>query len=130
MDLHTRISALVGQPQIKRVFSAQRGRHFLYDLRLGVDGIVSGMSMYADVFARIWAEYRAGNWDAVRDIHARVLAMLAVEEEVPGAGRYLLQRRGIFRTTSTGHGELRFSPAQIAHIEHVLGALEPYMLSR
>ena len=64
-----RIQALVGQPQIKRVYSAMRGRYFGYDLRLGVDGLVSGMSMYAEVFARMWAASREGNWDAVRDIH-------------------------------------------------------------
>ena len=46
-----------------------RGRYFAYDLRLGVDGLVSGMSMYAEVFARMWTASREGDWDAVRDIH-------------------------------------------------------------
>ena len=40
-----RISALVGQAEIRRVYSAMRGRYFAYDLHLGVDGLVSGMSM-------------------------------------------------------------------------------------
>ena len=123
-----RIGALVGKPGIRRVFSAQRGRHFQYDLRLGVDGIVSGMAMYVDAFTRLWSEYRAGNWDAVRDIHAAILLMLNTEDEIPGAGRYLLQRRGIFKHTTQGGRELTFTPTQIAHIEHNLMALQPYLL--
>ena len=79
-----RIQALVGQPQIKRVYSAMRGRYFAYDLRLGVDGLVSGMSMYAEVFARMWAASREGDWDAVRDIHGKLLVMLTCETEIPG----------------------------------------------
>ena len=81
-----RISALVGQPQIKRVYSAMRGRYFAYDLRLGVDGLVSGMSMYAEVFARMWAASREGDWDAVRDIHGKLLVMLTCETEIPRGG--------------------------------------------
>jgi dihydrodipicolinate synthase/N-acetylneuraminate lyase len=56
-----RIQALVGQPDIKRVYSAMRGRHFAYDLRLGVDGLVSGFSMYADVFVRMWEAHLEGD---------------------------------------------------------------------
>lgn len=123
-----RIQALVGQPGIERVYSAMRGRYFAYDLRLGVDGLVSGMSMYADVFARMWAAYRAGNWDEVRDIHAKLLVMLNCEEEIPGAGRYLLHRRGIFRTTAHRGRSPRLSDVQIAEIEHNLRGLEPYMI--
>jgi 4-hydroxy-tetrahydrodipicolinate synthase len=123
-----RISALVGQPQIRRVYSAMRGRYFAYDLRLGVDGLVSGMSMYADVFARMWAAYRADDWDEVRDIHGRLLVMLTCEQEIPGAGRYLLQRRGIFRSTRQRGSDVRLSQVQIDEIEHNLRGLEPYLV--
>lgn len=123
-----RISALVGRPGIERVYSAMRGRFFAYDLRLGVDGLVSGMSMYADVFARMWAAYRSGDWDEVRDIHARLLVMLTCEEAIPGAGRYILQRRGIFRTTTQRGREHAFSASQAAEIEHNLDGLSDYMM--
>ena len=123
-----RIAALVGKPQIQRVFSAMRGRYFAYDLRLGVDGLVSGMSMYADVFVRMWAAHRAGDWDEVRDIHGRLLVMLTSEQAIPGAGRYLLQRRGIFKTTAQRGRDVHLSPTQIAEIEHNLSGLEPYMI--
>ena len=123
-----RIQALVGQPGIQRVYSAMRGRNFAYDLRLGVDGLVSGCAMYADVVARMWGAYRAGDWDEVRDIHGKLLVMLNCEEEIPGAGRYLLWRRGIFRTQTQRGRAPRLSEIQIAEIEHNLRGLEPYLL--
>ena len=123
-----RIQALVGQPQIQRVYSAMRGRYFAYDLRLGVDGLVSGMSMYAEVFARMWSASRVGNWDAVRDIHGKLLVMLTCETEIPGAGRYLLQRRGIFTTRTQRGRDYSLSAVQIAEIEHNLKGLEPYLV--
>jgi 4-hydroxy-tetrahydrodipicolinate synthase len=123
-----RIQALVGQPSIQRVYSAMRGRYFAYDLRLGVDGLVSGMSMYADVFVRMWDAYVADDWDAVRDIHGRLLVMLTCEQEIPGAGRYLLHRRGIFRSQAQRSGRsATLSDVQIAEIEHNLRGLEPYL---
>ena len=123
-----RISGLVGRPQIQRVFSAMRGRYFAYDLRLGVDGLVSGMSMYADVFVRMWVAHVAENWDEVRDIHGKLLVMLASEQAIPGAGRYLLQRRGIFKTTVQRGRDFHFSPTRVAEIEHNLEGLKPYMI--
>ena len=123
-----RIQALVGQPQIKRVYSAMRGRYFAYDLRLGVDGLVSGMSMYAEVFAQMWAASREDDWDTVRDLHGRLLVMLTCETEIPGAGRYLLQRRGIFTTRTQRGRDYSLSQVQIDEIEHNLKGLEPYLI--
>ena len=123
-----RIQALVGQPQIKRVYSAMRGRYFAYDLRLGVDGLVSGMAMYAEVFAQMWAASREGDWDAVRDIHGKLLVMLTCETEIPGAGRYLLQRRGIFTTAVQRGRNYTLSQVEIDEIEHNLRGLEPYLI--
>lgn len=122
-----RIQALVGRPEIERVFSAMRGRYFAYDLRLGVDGLVSGMGMYADVFVAMWAACQRDDWDAVRDIHAKLLVMLTCEAEIPGAGRYLLQRRGIFRTRVQRGRNTELSEVEIAEIEHNLRGLEPYL---
>lgn len=122
-----RIQALVGHPQIKRVYSAMRGRYFAYDLRLGVDGLVSGMAMYADAFVAMWKAYLAEDWDGVRDIHAKLLVMLTCESEIPAAGRYLLQRRGIFRSRAQRGRDPSLSDVQIAEIEHNLSGLEPYL---
>lgn len=110
------------------MFSAIRGRYFAYDLRLGVDGLVSGMSMYADVFVRMWVARVAENWDEVRDIHGKLLVILTSEQAIPGAGRYLLQRRGIFKTTVQRGLNFHFSPTRVAEIEHNLEELKPYMI--
>ena len=122
-----RIQALVGQPDIKRVYSAMRGRYFAYDLRLGVDGLVSGMSMYADAFVRMWEAHLAGDWDEVRDIHGRLLVMLTCETEIPGAGRYLLHKRGIFRSRAQRGRHVELADVEVAEIEHNLRGLEPYL---
>ncbi len=122
-----RIQALVGRPEIERVFSAMRGRYFAYDLRLGVDGLVSGMGMYADVFVAMWDAYTRGDWDEVRDIHGHLLVMLTCESEIPVAGRYLLHRRGIFRSRTQRGRDTRLNEVQIAEIEHNLRGLEPYL---
>ena len=123
-----RIQALVGRPEVERVFSAMRGRYFAYDLRLGVDGLVSGMSMYADVFVRMWEARIHENWDEVRDIHAKLLVMLTCETEIPATGRYLLQRRGIFRTRVHRGRDTELSDIEIEEIEHNLRGLEPYLV--
>ncbi len=123
-----RIQAMVGQPQIRRLYSAMRGRYFAYDLRLGVDGLVSGMAMYAEVFAQMWTASREEDWDTVRDLHGRLLVMLTCETEIPGAGRYLLQRRGIFTTRHQRGRNYSLSAVQIAEIEHNLKGLEPYLM--
>jgi 4-hydroxy-tetrahydrodipicolinate synthase len=122
-----RIEALVGQPQVRRVFSAMRGRYFAYDLRLGVDGLVSGMGMYADAFVAMWDAYLSGDWDEVRNIHGRLLVMLTCEQAIPATGRYLLQRRGIFRTRTQRGRDTAVSEVEVSEIEHNLSGLEPYM---
>ncbi len=123
-----RIQAMVGQPQIKRLYSAMRGRYFAYDLRLGVDGLVSGMAMYAEVFAQMWTASREDDWDTVRDLHGKLLVMLTCETEIPGAGRYLLQRRGIFTTRVQRGRDYSLSQVQIDEIEHNLKGLEPHLM--
>jgi hypothetical protein len=53
--------------------------------------------------------------------------MLTCETEIPGAGRYLLQRRGIFRSRAQRGRNFELSDVQVAEIENNLRGLEPYM---
>jgi hypothetical protein len=48
--------------------------------------------------------------------------------DIPGAGRYLLWKRGIFRTTTQRGRTPQLSDMQIAEIEHNLRGLEPYLI--
>jgi hypothetical protein len=54
--------------------------------------------------------------------------MLTCETEIPGAGRYLLQRRGIFTTRVQRGRDYSLPDVQIAEIEHNLRGLEPYLM--
>ena len=54
--------------------------------------------------------------------------MLTCEQEIPGAGRYLLKRRGIFRTSRGRSGDVRLTRVQIDEIEHNLRGLEPHLV--
>ena len=53
---------------------------------------------------------------------------LTCETEIPGAGRYLLQRRGIFTTRAQRGRNYSLSAVQIAEIEHNLKGLEPHLM--
>jgi 4-hydroxy-tetrahydrodipicolinate synthase len=123
-----RIQALVAKrPPLHRVYGAIRGRAWPYELRLGTDGTITGAAMYADAFVRSWAAYLRGDWNEVRDIHAKVLLMLMCEDAIPGTGRYLLKRRGIFKSTMARQRNATLSRVQIDEIEHNLRALQPYL---
>src|SRR5580704_14041079 len=51
-----RMAALVAQrpDPIKRVFGANYGNGWLYQMRVGCDGTITGGAMYADIYARLW----------------------------------------------------------------------------
>jgi len=45
---------LAARPPIRRVFSARGGFGWLYELRLGTEGLITERAIYADVLTRIW----------------------------------------------------------------------------
>ena len=45
---------------IKSIFGAAFGRQWLYEMRLGMDGVMTGGVMYADIYARLWELHEAG----------------------------------------------------------------------
>jgi 4-hydroxy-tetrahydrodipicolinate synthase len=118
------------RPLIQRVFGGKGGRTWPYELRLGSDGTITGQSWVADVFAKIWDSYSQKDWDEVRELFSKLLLMFTVEDEIPGAGRYLLKKRGIFKTTVSRQGDYSFSSTQIEEIEQNLTVLKPYLLKR
>ena len=82
--------------------------------------------MYADVYARLWELHEAGQHDELRDLFGRLLLMLNLDRTIPGIRLYVLQKRGIFKTTKSRRGEYSFTPDQIAEIEYRLDAIRPY----
>ncbi|MCB1670072.1 MAG: dihydrodipicolinate synthase family protein [Pseudomonadales bacterium] len=112
---------------IRSVITASFGRSWLYEMRLGVDGVMTGGAMYGDIYARLWELQQAGREEELRDCFGRLLLMLNLDSTIPGIRLYVLQRRGIFKTTKSRRGDYSFAPHQIAEIEYRLEGLEPYL---
>jgi 4-hydroxy-tetrahydrodipicolinate synthase len=131
---------LQARPAMKGIFSAAFAEGFLYELRLGVDGVITGSGMYGDVLARVWEAYQKGNVDEARDAYSKFLLMRNLEQQIPGTGLFVMKKRGIFKTTvrrtsapSAGApaklSEFKPSPVELEEIEFRFAALKPYLVS-
>ena len=112
---------------IKSILGAQRAVGWTYEMRLGMDGTLTGGPMYADVYAHIWESHLAGHHDEVRDVFAKLLVMTNLEDQIPGLKYYMMKRRGVFKTTVSRRGDYTFPPQAVAQIEHDFAALKPYL---
>ncbi len=112
---------------IRSVLGATFGRGWLYEMRIGTDGVMTGGAMYADMYAAMWENYQQENWDVLRDCYSRLLLIQNLDQLIPGVRLYVLQKRGVFKTTRSRRGDYSFSPQQIAEIEYRFEALKPYL---
>jgi len=112
---------------IKSILGAKRALGWTYEMRLGMDGTLTGGPMYGDVYAHIWELHLAGHHDEVRDVFAKLLVMTNLEQHIPGLKYYMMKRRGVFKTTESRRGDYTFSPVAIDQIEHDFEALKPYL---
>lgn len=119
------------RPVMKAVFGANLGANWLYEMRLGLDGVITGNAMYADAMAQMWTLHQQGGGDRLRDLFSKFLLMRNLSEQLPGVDLYVMKKRGIFKTivvrTDKGAKALDFSPDEIAEIEYRLAALKPYL---
>ena len=122
------------RPPLKGVFGASLGAGWLFEMRLGLDGVITGMGMYPDLMARIWAMHEHGDATGVRDAFARFLLMRNASQQIPGADLYLFKKRGIFKTLTTRAGgaawktkTFELAPEEIAEIDYRFDALTPYL---
>jgi len=125
-----RIKAELRQrPPMKAVFGANLGAHWLYQMHLGTDGVITGNGMYADLMARIWDLHVRGQADQLRDAFGRFLLMRNLNEQIPGADLYVMKKRGVFKTTVTrSRTQYSFTPEEIAEIEFRFAGLKPYLM--
>lgn len=122
-----RMTAMAKQrPAIKSIFSGAAGKGMLYEMRLGFDGTMPG-APYADVYARIWSLFQGGRQEEARDVFAKLLLMINLDQELPGVRQYVMKKRGIFKTTVSREKQANFSAAQAAEIDFNLAALRPYL---
>ena len=111
---------------IKAVFGAAFGRQWLYEMRLGMDGVMTGGAMYADIYAQLWELHTAGKADELRDLFGKLLLILNLDHSIPGVRLYVLKKRGLFKTIKSRRGDYSFSADQTAEIDYRLDALRPY----
>jgi dihydrodipicolinate synthase/N-acetylneuraminate lyase len=140
-----RTRALVAaKPPIRRVFGARGGYGWLYELRLGAEGLITERAIYADVLTRVWELHKSGSDpNALRDAYSKFLLMINLSRTHPGDLRgyqlYLWKKRGVFQTMVSRHygpggtipaspiySELELSQEEIAEIEYRFEALKPY----
>ena len=112
---------------IKSVIGATFGLGWLYEMRLGSDGVMTGGTMYGDVYASLWELQQAGRAAELADCYSKLLLMLNLDQLIPGVRLYVLQKRGVFKTTVSRRGDYDFSPEEIAEMDYRLEALRPWM---
>lgn len=131
------------RPPLTNIFGATFGTGWLYEMRLGLDGVITGNAMYADIMARLWDLHVRGDADALRDLYSRFLLMRNLREQIAGVDLYVLRKRGIFKTATTRLDPkpdaspsdpprvqtLSLSPEDVAEIEYRYAALAPYLSS-
>ena len=137
--LITRMQAeLAARPTMKGIFGASLATGWLYEMRLGLDGVITGMGMYADLMARMWDLHERRQHDQVRDAYSRFLLMRNLNEALPGTDLYVMKMRGVFKTavrrtsapapgTPPGLTEVKPSAMELAEIEYRFAALKPYL---
>jgi dihydrodipicolinate synthase/N-acetylneuraminate lyase len=120
---------------LKGVFGASGGDGLLYELRLGLNGEMTGQGAYGDVMAAIYDLYARGRLDTAADAYAKWLLMRNCEAEIPGTQRYIFVKRGVFKTAAARPGAVgamagrEFSPDAIAEIEMRFATLKPYLVA-
>ncbi len=112
---------------IKIILGAFRARGWTYEMRLGMDGTLTGGPMYADVYAHLWELHMAGKRDEVREVYSKLLLMTNLEQAIPGLRSYMMKHRGVFKTTVSRRGDYSYAPDAVAEIEYNFAALKPYL---
>lgn len=127
------------RPPMRGVFGASFADGWLFEMRLGLDGVITGNAMYADLMSRIWDLHEHAKTEEVRDAYSKFLLMRNLEEQIPGSNLHVMKMRGIFKTTTTRVGppvagtqpkvrQITLPDDAIAEIEYRLAALKPYLL--
>lgn len=137
---------LAARPPIRCVFSALGGFGWLYELRLGTEGLITERAVYADVLARIWELHQSGSDPAaLRETFGKFLLMINLAQCIPGNGLrgfqlYLWKKRGVFKNMISRHygpgnkipaspifSELNLTKEDVAEIDYRFEGLKPYL---
>jgi 4-hydroxy-tetrahydrodipicolinate synthase len=120
---------------LKGVFGASGGDGLLYEMRLGLDGEMTGQGAYGDVMSAMYDLYHRGRLEAAADAYSKWLLMRNCEAKIPGTQRYIFVKRGVFKSAAarpgaTGAMAGRDLPADaIAEIEMRYATLKPWLVA-
>lgn len=122
------------RPPFTSIFGANFGQGWLYEMRLGLDGVITGNAMYADLMARMWDLHVAGKHAEAMDAYSKFLLIRNAGQQIPGAELYIFKKRGIFKSTAVRRpggkvAEAKLSPEAIAEIDVRFATLRPYLIS-
>ena len=129
---------LAHRPPMKSVLSANYGLGLLYEMRLGIDGVVTGSGMYTDILTRLWEMHVGGEVDRLQDAYGRYLLMRNLSAQIPAVELYVWKKPGVFQTMTTRRavrgqaGEYTvstptLSDTETAEIDYRFEALKPYL---
>ncbi|HEY2011567.1 MAG TPA: dihydrodipicolinate synthase family protein [Rhizomicrobium sp.] len=118
---------------LKGVFGASSGDGLLYEMRLGLDGEMTGQGAYGDVMVAMYDLYARGHTAAAADAYSKWLLMRNCEAKIPGTQRYIFVKRGVFKSAAARPGAVgamaghELSPDAIAEIEMRYATLRPWL---
>jgi 4-hydroxy-tetrahydrodipicolinate synthase len=136
--LERMMAEIKARPPMTSVFGASFADGWLYEMRLGLDGVITGEGMYADLMGKLWELHEQKRGDELRSAFAAFLLMRNLEAQVPGTALYIMKKRGVFKTTvrrtsqptaSTPAKLTEFTPTpvQLEEIEYRFAALKPFL---
>jgi dihydrodipicolinate synthase/N-acetylneuraminate lyase len=145
--MEARIKEMVAaKPAIKCVYSAMGAFPWLFQSRIGTEGLITERAVYADLLAFIWRQMESGNDPmALNDAYSKLLLMLNLRESIPcnqlrGYHLYVWKMRGVFKNMlSRNYGpknsipekpilsEQKLTQEEIDEIERRFAALKPYL---
>lgn len=121
------------RPPLRSVMSANFALGLLYEMRIGVDGVVTGSAMFADVLTKMWDLHVQGKADQVLDAYARYMLIRRVPQ-IGDIDAYFFTKRGVFKPTTrvrSGNGKQApapsFSAIEKAELDARFEALKPYL---
>jgi hypothetical protein len=85
--------------------------------------------MYADVYARLWSLHFQKKMDEKRELFSKLMLMLNLDHDIPGARLYLLKKRGIFKTSVSRLKDFKLSAEEAAEVEYRFDALKPWLVA-
>ncbi len=145
--MEPRIKEMVAaKPAIKCVYSALGAFPWLYQARIGTEGLITERAVYADILVFIWKQMQGGgDRAALNDAFSKLLLMLNLRENIAGNQLrgyhlYVWKKRGVFKNMlSRDYGPNNSIPAKpilseqkltqedIDEIESRFAALKPYL---